>query len=141
MKQADSIIKNMVEVLPVDIDSGFKKIVETLTRMGVPSTTEKTLSQTAHILHKRGKYYIAHFKEMMALDGLDTNLTDGDISRRNRIAQMLSDWGLVKVVDQNALEPMGNANIVKVVKYADKANWNLVQKYAIGVKKHASGNK
>lgn len=135
MNRADSIIGDMVEVLPTDQENGFRKIKETLTRMGVASKTEKVLSQTAHILHKQGKYYIAHFKEMMGLDGLNTDLTDGDLARRNRIAQMLSDWGLVKIVDQNSLDPMGHPNIVKVVKFAEKDQWKLVPKYAIGVKK------
>lgn len=135
MNRADSIIGDMVEVLPTDQENGFRKIKETLTRMGVASKTEKVLSQTAHILHKQGKYYIAHFKEMMGLDGLNTDLTDGDLARRNRIAQMLSDWGLVKIVDQNSLDPMGHPNIVKVVKFAEKEQWKLVPKYAIGVKK------
>jgi hypothetical protein len=135
MNRADSIIGDMVEVLPVDQVNGFRKIKETLTRMGVASKTDKVLSQSAHILHRQGHYFIAHFKEMMELDGLETDLTDGDLARRNRIAQMLSDWGLVKIVDQTALDPMGHPNIVKVVKFAEKDQWTLMPKYTIGVKK------
>lgn len=133
MSEADSIINGMVEVLPIG-DTGFSKIVETLTRIGVPGTNSNTLSQTAHILHRKGRYYIAHFKEMMMLDGLDTNITESDYARRNRIAQMLSDWGLCSIVDQKQLEPMGNKNIVNVIKYADKDKWTLVPKYKIGVR-------
>lgn len=134
MTRADDIINGMIEVLPSEAN-GFSKIVETLTRMGVPSKTEKTLSQTAHILHKQGKYYIAHFKEMMSLDGKSTDITDGDLARRNRIVQMLSDWGLCKVVDHSKLDPLGHPNIVKVVKFSEKDQWTLVPKYTIGVKK------
>ena len=137
MTKADDIITNMVEVLPSSAN-GFSKIVETLSRMGVPSKTEQTLSQTAHILHKQGRYYIAHFKEMMLLDGKIVELTDGDIARRNRIAMMLSDWGLCAIVDHSKLEPLGHPNIVKVVKFAEKDSWNLVPKYTIGVKKYDS---
>ena len=134
MTKADDVISNMVEVLPIG-ENGFNKIVETLTRMGVSSQAEKTLSQTAHILHKQGKYYIAHFKEMMLLDHKDTDITEGDLARRNRIAQMLCDWGLCSIIDHSKLEPLGHPNIVKVVKFADKPNWKLVPKYTIGVKK------
>jgi len=137
MTKADDIITNMVEVLPSSAN-GFSKIVETLSRMGVPSKTEQTLSQTAHILHKQGRYYIAPFKEMMLLDGKTVELTDGDIARRNRIAMMLSDWGLCAIVDHSKLEPLGHPNIVKVVKFAEKDSWNLVPKYTIGVKKYDS---
>jgi hypothetical protein len=134
MTKADNIIAGMVEVLPSNAN-GFSKIVETLTRMGVANSTEKVLSQTAHILHKQGKYYIAHFKEMMALDGKTTEFTDGDAARRNRIAQMLCDWGLCKIVDHTQLDPLGHPNIVKVVKFSEKDQWVLVPKYTIGVKK------
>lgn len=133
MSEVDNIIGGMVEIIPIG-DTGFSKIVETLTRIGVSSANSNTLSQTAHILHRKGRYYIAHFKEMMSLDGLDTNLATDDIARRNRIAQMLSDWGLCNIVDKTSLEPMGNKNVVNVIKHADKDKWLLVPKYRIGVK-------
>jgi hypothetical protein len=133
MITSDEIIAGMVEVVPVDELNGFRKIKETLTRMGVASKTEQVLNQSAHILHKKGKYYICHFKEMLALDGFRTDLSEGDLARRNRIVQMLSDWNLLKVVNQGQLDPMGHPNIVKVVKFADKDNWRLNTKYQMGI--------
>lgn len=133
MITSDEIIAGMVEVVPVDELNGFRKIKETLTRMGVASKTEQVLNQSAHILHKKGKYYICHFKEMLALDGFRTDLSEGDLARRNRIVQMLADWNLLKVVSHDQLDPMGHPNIVKVVKFADKDNWRLNTKYQMGI--------
>lgn len=128
----NSIIDKMVEVQALD-DSSFRRVVETLTRMGVESKREKNvLSQTAHILHKKGKYYIAHFKEMMALDGKEVDLTEGDFARRNLIASMLSDWGMIKIVDRNSINPVGMPNTVKILKHSEKEQWRLVPKYTMG---------
>ncbi|MNE79255.1 Bacteriophage translational regulator [compost metagenome] len=92
------------------------------------------LTQSAHILHRQGRYYICHFKELLALDGLRTDLSESDISRRNRIVQMLVEWGLVKVYEPELLVPMGSPNVVKVIKYADKDEWELRTKYTIGIR-------
>ena len=113
----------------------FLKVRETLTRIGVASRKEKKLYQSCHILHKKGKYYIVHFKELFALDGKPSNLTDNDAQRRNRIARLLSDWGLIIVsspVEDTELAPL---NQIKVLSYKDKGEWNLESKYNIGKKK------
>jgi hypothetical protein len=135
MISANDVIQNMVEIKPLGDSDGFRKIKETLSRMGVPSKSEKVLNQSAHILHRRGQYYICHFKELFSLDGLRTDLSESDISRRNRIVKMLVDWGLVEVVNPEKLEPMGHPNTVKVIKYTEKDEWELRTKYSIGVKK------
>lgn len=134
MSHIESVINNMVEI-NVDGDDGFRKVKETLTRMGVPAKTEKKLFQSVHILHKRGKYYLCHFKELYMLDGRSSTLSEGDIARRNRIVQMLSDWELVNVVSENELIPMGKAYMVKVIKYSESSEWELFRKYAIGSKR------
>lgn len=130
----EDVIQQMVEITPVGAD-GFRKIKETLMRIGLPSSQIKTLYQSAHILHRQGRYYICHFKEMFALDGKTNTLTEGDTERRNRIVQMLVDWNLIEPVDPSLIEPMGRPGIVKVIKYSDKDDWTLVQKYAIGTRK------
>lgn len=130
----EDVIQQMVEIVPVGSD-GFRKVKETLMRIGLPSHQDKTLYQSAHILHRQGRYYICHFKELFALDGKKTTLTEGDIARRNRIVQMLLDWKLVEVLDDRQLDPIARPGIVKVIKYSEKDDWNLVAKYAIGVKK------
>src|SRR5690625_1902387 len=114
-----NIFEKAIEVKPVG-EEGFRKIKETLTRMGVASRREKALSQSAHILHKQGQFYIMHFKEMMMLDGLNVDFTDSDIARRNRISQMLSDWGLLEIVNPHDLEPIGSPKDLKVLKYSEK---------------------
>lgn len=131
------VVSNMIEVkLTESSEFGFLKVVETLTRMGIASEREKRLIQTAHILHRRGRYYIAHFKEMMMLDGKEANYNEADEARRNRIALMLEKWGMVDVVDHHVLSyNPGHVGMVAVLKHEDKDNWNLVQKYEIGVKK------
>ena len=124
----------MVEVTLKEPDD-FLKVRETLTRIGVASRKEKKLYQSCHILHKKGKYYIVHFKELFALDGKPSNLTDNDAQRRNRIARLLSDWGLIIVsspVEDTELAPL---NQIKVLSYKDKGEWNLESKYNIGKKK------
>lgn len=127
------VLNGMVEVELLG-EEGFRKVKETLTRIGLASRTEKVLTQSAHILHRQGRYYICHFKELLALDGLRTDLSESDISRRNRIVQMLVEWGLVKVYEPEMLVPMGSPNVVKVIKYADKDEWDLRTKYTIGIR-------
>ena len=112
----------------------FLKVRETLSRIGVASRKEKTLFQSCHILHKQGKYYIVHFKELFALDGKDTNLSENDIARRNTIANLLSDWGLVNVVSKSDVESAPLSQI-KVISFKEKNEWKLETKYNIGKKK------
>jgi len=123
----------MLEVTLKEPDD-FLKVRETLTRVGVASRKERKLYQSCHILHKRGKYYIVHFKELFALDGKPTNITPNDVQRRNRIAKLLSDWGLVEISgeDTGDLAPL---NQIKVLSYKDKGDWILETKYNIGSKK------
>jgi hypothetical protein len=128
-KQSD-----MVEVVLKEPDD-FLKVRETLTRIGVASRKEKKIYQSCHILHKQGKYYIVHFKELFALDGKQTNITDNDVQRRNRISQLLSDWGLVSIVDIDGLGELAPLNQIKVISFKDKSNWTLESKYNIGKKK------
>ena len=125
--------ENMLEVALKEPDD-FLKVRETLSRIGVASRKEKTLFQSCHILHKQGKYYIVHFKELFALDGKDTNLSENDIARRNTISNLLSDWGLVKVVKESEVEAAPLSQI-KVISFKDKENWKLETKYNIGKKK------
>ena len=113
----------------------FLKVRETLTRIGVASRKEKKIYQSCHILHKQGKYYIVHFKELFALDGKRANLFVNDVQRRNRIAQLLSDWGLVNVVITSAIEDAAPLSQIKVLSYKDKSEWTLESKYNIGKKK------
>ena len=112
----------------------FLKVRETLSRIGVASRKNKTLYQSCHILHKQGKYYIVHFKELFALDGKDTNISENDIARRNTIANLLSDWGLVNVVGTSNVEPAPLSQI-KVISFREKNDWILETKYNIGKKK------
>jgi len=124
----------MVEVLLSEPDD-FLKVRETLTRIGVASRKEKKLYQSCHILHKQGKYYIVHFKELFALDGKKANLSINDVQRRNRIIQLLSDWGLVTLKDAELVIDIAPLNQIKVISYKDKSNWILETKYNIGKKK------
>ena len=112
----------------------FLKVRETLSRIGVASRKDKTLFQSCHILHKQVKYYIVHFKELFALDGKDTNLSENDIARRNTIANLLSDWGLVDVVGTTSVEAAPLSQI-KVISFKEKGDWKLETKYNIGKKK------
>ncbi len=128
-KQAD-----MVEVTLNEPDD-FLKVRETLTRIGVASRKEKKIYQSCHILHKQGKYYIVHFKELFALDGKNTNLSVNDLQRRNRIIQLLSDWGLVTVVNADAIAEVAPLNQIKVLAFKEKEEWTLESKYNIGRKK------
>ena len=123
----------MVEVLLNDPDD-FLKVRETLTRIGVASRKEKKLYQSCHILHKQGRYFIVHFKELFALDGKHANLTVNDVQRRNRIVRLLADWGLVSVVNIDSVSDIAPLNQIKVLAYKDKNDWVLEQKYNIGKK-------
>jgi len=124
----------MVEVLLNEPDD-FLKVRETLTRIGVASRKEKKIYQSCHILHKQGRYYLVHFKELFALDGKHANLTSNDVQRRNRIAQLLADWGLVGIVDSGKIQDIAPLNQIKVLAYKDKGDWILETKYNIGAKK------
>jgi hypothetical protein len=123
----------MIEVTLGEPDD-FLKVRETLTRIGVASRKEKKLYQSAHILHKQGRYYITHFKELFALDGKRANLTVNDVQRRNRIVKLLFDWGLVDVVKPDMITDIAPLNQIKVLPYRDKSEWILEQKYNIGSK-------
>tara|TARA_B100001057_G_scaffold400024_1_gene411099 strand:+ start:98 stop:520 length:423 start_codon:yes stop_codon:yes gene_type:complete len=125
----------MVEILLSEPDD-FLKVRETLTRIGVASRKEKKLYQSCHILHKQGKYFIVHFKELFALDGKRANLSVNDVQRRNRIIQLLSDWGLVTTVVDEQLD-IAPLNQIKVISYKEKGDWTLETKYNIGKKKTA----
>jgi hypothetical protein len=123
-----------LEVTLVQPDD-FLKVRETLTRIGVASRKDKILYQSCHILHKQGKYYIVHFKELFALDGKSTDLTDNDLQRRNTIAKLLSDWGLVKILNPNNFSDLAPLSQIKVIAFKDKDDWELQTKYNIGKKK------
>ena len=125
--------EKMVEVKLNEPDD-FLKVRETLTRIGVASRKEKKLYQSCHILHKQGRYYIVHFKELFALDGKHANLTSNDVQRRNRITRLLSDWGLISIVKEDGCSDIAPLNQIKVLSYKDKGDWILEQKYNIGKK-------
>ena len=127
---------DMVEVVLGEPDD-FLKVRETLTRIGVASRKEKKIYQSCHILHKQGKYYIVHFKELFALDGKNTNLSLNDVQRRNRIVQLLSDWGLITVVNGEKIADLAPLNQIKVLSFKEKNDWTLESKYNIGRKKTA----
>ena len=124
----------MVEVTLNEPDD-FLKVRETLTRIGVASRKEKKIYQSCHILHKQGRYFLVHFKELFALDGKHANLTSNDVQRRNRIAQLLVDWGLVGIVNSDSIQDVAPLNQIKVLSYKDKGDWILETKYNIGSKK------
>ena len=133
MNDASWSPEEMLEVRLNEPDD-FLKVRETLSRIGVASRKDKTLFQSCHILHKQGKYYIVHFKELFALDGKDTNLSENDIARRNTIANLLSDWGLINVVGKSTVEAAPLSQI-KVISFKEKNEWSLETKYNIGKKK------
>jgi hypothetical protein len=126
--------ESMVEVGLKEPDD-FLKVRETLTRIGVASRKEKKLYQSCHILHKQGKYYIVHFKELFALDGKKANLTLNDVQRRNRIVQLLGDWGLVSINSKESIADVAPLSQIKVLAYKEKGDWTLESKYNIGKKK------
>ena len=125
---------NMIEVTLREPDD-FLKVRETLTRIGVASRKEKKLYQSCHILHKQGKYFIVHFKELFALDGKRANITVNDVQRRNRIIQLLLDWGLVSITDSERVLDIAPINQIKVLAYKEKNEWELETKYNIGKRK------
>jgi len=125
---------HMVEVTLNEPDD-FLKVRETLTRIGVASRKEKKIYQSCHILHKQGRYFLVHFKELFALDGKHANLTSNDVQRRNRIVQLLVDWGLVGIVSADSIQDVAPLNQIKVLSYKDKGDWILETKYNIGSKK------
>lgn len=132
MEVLDIKIEDLVEITLPSPDN-FLKVKETLTRIGISSKKENKLFQSCHILHKRGKYYIVHFKEMFALDNLPTEFTETDIGRRNVIASLLEEWGLVEVVDVEKIEhPTISLKQIKILSYKEKENWELCPKYHIG---------
>ena len=126
--------ESMIEVGLREPDD-FLKVRETLTRIGVASRKEKKLYQSCHILHKQGKYYIVHFKELFALDGKKANLSLNDVQRRNRIVQLLGDWGLVSINSKEGIADVAPLSQIKVLAYRDKGDWTLESKYNIGKKK------
>jgi hypothetical protein len=126
--------EHMLEVGLKEPDD-FLKIRETLSRIGVASRKEKKLYQSCHILHKQGRYYIVHFKELFALDGKQTNLSENDIARRNTIAKLLNDWGLVEIMSNT--EPIAPLSQIKIISFKEKGEWVLETKYNIGKKREA----
>jgi hypothetical protein len=125
---------HMVEVTLQQPDD-FLKVRETLTRIGVASRSERKLYQSCHILHKQGRYYIVHFKELFLLDGKNSDFSENDIQRRNRITKLLSDWGLVNVVNEEQIEDASSISQIKILPHKEKAEWQLIPKYSIGSKK------
>ena len=121
----------MLEVDLIEPDN-FLKVRETLTRIGIASRKDKKLFQSCHILHKQGKYFIVHFKELFALDGKESDISMSDIERRNIIAELLQDWGLLKILDKAKAEPKASLSQIKVVSFKEKGEWELVPKYNIG---------
>jgi len=124
----------MVEVQLKQPDD-FLKVRETLTRIGVASRSENKLYQSCHILHKQGKYYIVHFKELFLLDGKESNFSENDLQRRNKITKLLSEWGLLTVVDETKLEESTSISQIKIIPHREKNEWELIPKYSIGSKK------
>lgn len=134
MEQNNSLVDSLLEVT-LQKEDDFLKIKETLTRIGVSSKKEKKLYQSCHILHKKGKYYIVHFKELFLLDGLESDISETDIGRRNTIAKLLEEWGLLSVVDKEKMNAIVTPlNQIKILPHKEKGEWQLVPKYHIGKK-------
>jgi len=131
------MVANLQEMVEVGLksDDDFLKVRETLTRIGVASRKDRTIYQSCHILHKQGRYYIVHFKELFALDGKQTNFSDNDKARRNTIANLLAEWGLVDLKDKNSEDPVAPLSQIKVLPYKEKDEWTLTAKYNIGKKR------
>lgn len=128
-------IEHLLEV-KLKAEDDFLKVRETLTRIGVASRKEKKLYQSCHILHKKGKYYIVHFKELFALDGKTTDFDENDLGRRNTIANLLSEWGLIEIVNvEQSKLPIAPLSQIKVISYGERGDWELVTKYNIGSKR------
>lgn len=131
-----NLLQSLIEVQLAQEDD-FLKVRETLTRIGVASRKDNKLFQSCHILHKQGRYYIVHFKELFALDGKGTDFSEDDLARRNTIALLLEEWGLVKILNRSkAEEPKAPLNQIKILTHKEKHSWELVAKYNIGVKKN-----
>jgi len=131
----NDILDSLIEV-KIDGEESFLKIKETLTRIGVASRKENKLYQSCHIFHKQGHYYIVHFKEMFLIDGKPSNFSEEDMSRRNKIAELLQDWGLLKIVEPERIKnPIAPMNQIKVLNYKEKDQWTLEAKYQIGRKR------
>lgn len=126
-------INSLVQITLKESDD-FLKVKETLTRIGVASKKNNTLYQSCHILHKQGKYYIVHFKELFALDGKPSDINEDDVSRRNTIAKLLAEWGLLGIVNPSIVEPADSMSSIKIIPFSQKKDWNLVAKYNIGKK-------
>jgi len=135
MEEKKVTAEDLVEVTLAN-DEDFLKVKETLTRMGVSSRKDKKLYQSCHILHKRGKYYIVHFKELFGLDGLPSDMSENDTARRNTIVNLLEEWELVKIVDRNKCDdPVASIGQIKIISHKDKCDWDLIPKYHIGNKR------
>lgn len=131
-----NILDKLVEVRLADEDD-FLKVRETLTRIGVASKKDKRLYQSCHILHKQGRYYIVHFKELFALDGKPSNISEDDLARRNTIANLMSEWGLVQLIDpKKSSDPIAPLSQIKVLAHKEKEDWELVTKYNIGKRRY-----
>lgn len=131
-KYTEPNLSSLVEI-ELNDDDDFLKIRETLTRIGIASKKDRTLYQSCHILHKRGKYYIVHFKELFALDGKPSNFDENDVARRNTIANLLAEWELLSLVDvEKSSEPKVPMNQIKIIAHKSKSDWNLITKYNIG---------
>jgi hypothetical protein len=131
-------VDNLLEVR-LNEEDDFLKVRETLTRIGVASRKDKTLYQSCHILHKKGKYYIVHFKELFALDGKPTDFTDNDLARRNTIANLLEEWGLIKIVNtDSAKDIVAPLSQIKIIAYKERDEWQLTTKYNIGKKRNVN---
>jgi hypothetical protein len=131
----NELLDSLIEVKIAE-EEDFLKIKETLTRIGVASRKEKKLYQSCHIFHKQGKYYIVHFKEMFVIDGKPSNFSDEDKGRRNKIIQLLQEWGLLKVVEPNSInEPLASMSQIKIINHKEKNDWILEAKYNMGRKK------
>lgn len=128
------IVDTLLEI-KIAREDDFLKIKETLTRIGVVARKDKVLYQSCHILHKQGRFYIVHFKEMFALDGKPTDYSEEDLGRRNTIAKLLEDWGLLTIVDPSAMVVSTPMSMIKIISFKDKPNWELIPKYAIGKRK------
>ena len=135
MEQENNIVEwtptSMLEVILNEPDD-FLKVRETLTRIGVASRKDQKLFQSCHILHKQGRYFIVHFKELFLLDGKKSNLEENDIARRNTIAQLMSDWGLITIDNGQQVKPLAPLRQIKIIPFKEKNNWELCPKYNIG---------
>jgi|TARA_R100000152_G_C6759361_1_gene183304 hypothetical protein len=136
VNEEDDIFNGLGIEIELSERDDFLKVKETLTRIGVSSRKENKLYQSCHILHKRGRYVILHFKELFELDGLESNITDEDLGRRNTIVSLLEEWGLLKIIDvEEVEEPKVSLAKMKIIPFKDKDNWELIPKYHIGKKK------